>query len=163
MILNILKIMEEIERKFLVHSLDFIEEASQAQKIAQGYLNSAPERTVRIRIKDNKGFITIKGKGDETGTTRFEWEKEIDLQEAEALLQLCEAGVIDKTRYLIKKGNHTFEVDVFDGENKGLVVAEIELSDANETFEKPIWLAKEVTSDEKYYNAYLSKKPFKSW
>ena len=155
--------MQEIERKFLVHSLDFITEASHAQKIAQGYLNSAPERTVRIRIKDDKGFITIKGKGDETGTTRFEWEKEIDLNEAEALLNLCETGVIDKIRYLIKKGKHTFEVDIFEGENKGLIVAEIELTEANEIFEKPIWLADEVTGDEKYYNAYLSKKPFTSW
>ena len=155
--------MQEIERKFLVHSLDFIAEATKTQKIAQGYLNSAPERTVRIRIKDQKGFITIKGKGDETGTTRFEWEKEINLHEAEALLNLCETGVIDKTRYLIPKGKHTFEVDVFEGGNKGLVMAEIELSDANETFEKPSWLADEVTNDEKYYNAYLSKKPFTSW
>ena len=163
MCLCVSKKMQEIERKFLVHSLDFIAEAKQAQKIAQGYLNSDPERTVRIRIKDNKGFITIKGIGDETGTTRFEWEKEIDLHEAEALLNLCETGVIDKTRYLIKKGKHTFEVDIFDGENKGLIVAEIELSDANETFEKPIWLGKEVTGEERYYNAYLSKKPFTSW
>lgn len=155
--------MQEIERKFLVHSLDFIAEASHAQKIAQGYLNSVPERTVRIRIKDDKGFITIKGKGDATGTTRFEWEKEIDLEEAEALLNLCETGVIDKIRYLIKKGKHTFEVDIFEGENKGLIVAEIELTEANEIFEKPIWLADEVTGDEKYYNAYLSKKPFTSW
>ena len=155
--------MQEIERKFLVHSLDFIAEASQAQKIAQGYLNSAPERTVRIRIKDNKGFITIKGIGDETGTTRFEWEKEIDLQEAQALLELCESGVIDKTRYLIPKGKHTFEVDIFEGENKGLIVAEIELSDAKEVFEKPNWLAEEVTGEEKYYNANLSKKPFLKW
>ncbi len=155
--------MQEIERKFLVHSVDFIQEATQFQKIAQGYLNSAPERTVRIRIKDNKGFITIKGKGDETGTTRFEWEKEIDLHEAEALLNLCETGVIDKTRYLIPSGKHIFEVDIFEGENEGLIVAEIELSDANEIFEKPNWLAEEVTRDEKYYNAYLSKKPFTSW
>jgi CYTH domain-containing protein len=155
--------MREIERKFLVHSLDFIAEASHSQKIAQGYLNSAPERTVRIRIKDQKGFITIKGKSDATGTTRFEWEKEIELYEAAALLNLCEIGVIDKTRYLIKKGNHTFEVDIFEGENEGLIVAEIELSDANENFEKPNWLAKEVTGDEKYYNAYLSKKPFTTW
>ena len=155
--------MQEIERKFLVHSLDFIAKASHSQKIAQGYLNSTPERTVRIRIKNKKGFITIKGKGDETGTTRFEWEKEIDFTEAEALLKLCETGVIDKTRYLIKKGNHTFEVDVFEGENKGLIVAEIELSDPNETFEKPDWLAAEVTGQEKYYNAYLSKKPFTTW
>lgn len=155
--------MQEIERKFLVHSLDFIAEASSSQKIAQGYLNSHPERTVRIRIKDQKGFITIKGQGDATGTTRFEWEKEIDLEEAKALLKLCETGVIDKTRYLISKGKHTFEVDIFEGENKGLIMAEIELSDANETFEKPSWLAKEVTNDERYYNAYLSKKPFTSW
>lgn len=155
--------MQEIERKFLVHSLDFMTEAIQFEKIAQGYLSSTPERTVRIRIKDKKGFITIKGKGDETGTTRFEWEKEIDLHEAEALLNLCETGVIDKTRYLIKKGKHTFEVDIFEGENKGLIVAEIELSDANETFEKPNWLAKEVTGEEKYYNAFLSKNPFTNW
>jgi adenylate cyclase len=163
MCLCVSKKMQEIERKFLVNSLDFIPEATQAQKIAQGYLNSAPERTVRVRIKDNKGFITIKGKGDETGTTRFEWEKEIDLQEAQALLELCETGVIDKTRYLIPKGKHTFEVDIFEGENKGLIVAEIELSDANETFEKPNWLAEEVTGDERYYNAYMSNKPFTSW
>ena len=155
--------MQEIERKFLVHSLDFVTEAIQFQKIAQGYLNSTPERTVRIRIKDQKGFITIKGIGDKTGTTRFEWEKEIALHEAEALLKLCEKGAIDKTRYLIPKGTHTFEVDIFEGENKGLIVAEIELSDADETFEKPNWLAEEVTSDEKYYNAYLSKKPFTTW
>lgn len=155
--------MQEIERKFLVQSLGFIAEATQSEKIAQGYLNSVPERTVRIRIKNQKGFITIKGKGDETGTTRFEWEKEIDLHEAEALLELCEKGVINKTRYLIKKGKHTFEVDIFEGENKGLIVAEIELSDANESFEKPTWLAEEVTGIEKYYNAYLSKKPFTKW
>jgi CYTH domain-containing protein len=155
--------MQEIERKFLVHSLGFIAEASLSQKIAQGYLNSTPERTVRIRIKDEKGFITIKGKGNESGTTRFEWEKEIDLYEAEALLKLCETGVIDKTRYLIKKGNHTFEVDIFEGENKGLIIAEIELSEANEMFQKPTGLSEEVTGDERYYNAYLSKKPFTTW
>ena len=163
MCLCVSKKMQEIERKFFFFFLDFIAEATQSQKIAQGYLNSAPERTVRIRIKDNKGFITIKGKGDATGTTRFEWEKKIDLEEAEALLNLCETGVIDKTRYLIPKGKHTFEVDIFEGKNKGLVMAEIELSDANETFEKPIWLAEEVTGDERYYNAYLSKKPFMKW
>jgi adenylate cyclase len=155
--------MQEIERKFLVNSLDFITEATKSQKIAQGYLNSAPERTVRIRIKDQKGYITIKGIGDETGTTRFEWEKEIDVNEAEALLQLCEKGVIEKTRYLIENGVHTFEVDVFEGENKGLIIAEIELKNANDFFEKPIWLGKEVTGDVKYYNAYLSNNPFKNW
>jgi CYTH domain-containing protein len=155
--------MQEIERKFLVHSLNFVDEASLSQKIAQGYLNSTPERTVRIRIKDDNGFITIKGKSDESGTTRFEWEKEIELFEAEALLKLCETGVINKTRYIIKKRNHTFEVDIFEDENKGLIVAEIELSDANEIFEIPNWLGEEVTGDERYYNAYLSKKPFTTW
>lgn len=155
--------MQEIERKFLVSSIAFINEAIQNQKIVQGYLNSHPERTVRVRIKNEKGFITIKGKGDETGTTRFEWEKEIALEEAKALIQLCESGVIDKTRYLVKKGKHTFEVDIFEGENKGLIMAEIELSNANETFEKPDWLGEEVTNDVRFYNAYLSKKPFTTW
>lgn len=155
--------MQEIERKFLVLSTLFLEEATQAQKIVQGYLNSHPERTVRVRIKNEKGFITIKGKGDSTGTTRFEWEKEIGIEEARALIQLCESGVIDKTRYLIPKGNHVFEVDVFEGENRGLIMAEIELSSSNEIFEKPNWLGEEVTTDERYYNAYLSKKPFTSW
>jgi CYTH domain-containing protein len=155
--------MNEIERKFLVTTTEFLSENTKSNRIVQGYLNSNSERTVRVRIKGNKGFLTIKGKGNESGTTRFEWEKEIELYEAEALLKLCETGVIDKTRYLIKKGNHTFEVDIFEGENNGLIVAEIELSDANEIFEKPNWLAKEVTGDEKYYNAYLSKKPFTTW
>ena len=155
--------MLEIERKFLTTSTAFIQEATQAQKIVQGYLNSHPERTVRVRIKNEKGFITIKGKGDSTGTTRFEWEKEIGIEEARALIQLCESGVIDKTRYLIPKGNHVFEVDVFEGENRGLIMAEIELSSSNEIFEKPNWLGEEVTNDERYYNAYLSKKPFTTW
>ncbi len=155
--------MQEIERKFLVNSLEFIAEAKQTQKIVQGYLNSNPERTVRIRIKDQKGFITIKGRGNESGTTRFEWEKEIDVKDAEALILLCESGVIDKTRYLIPMGNHTFEVDIFEGENEGLVMAEIELSHENEVFDKPEWLDEEVTNDERFYNAYLSKKPFTTW
>ncbi len=155
--------MEEIERKFLVNSTDFISESTVNNRIVQGYLNSNPERTVRVRIKGNKGFLTIKGKGNESGTTRFEWEKEIALAEAEALLQLCESGIIDKIRYEILLGKHTFEVDVFLGENKGLVIAEVELSSENETFEQPNWLAKEVTGNKKYYNSYLSEHPFSSW
>lgn len=155
--------MQEIERKFLVTSNLFVQEAFQKDKIVQGYLNSHPKRTVRIRIKNDKGFITIKGKGDSTGTTRFEWEKEIPLNEAEALIQLCELGVIDKTRYLVKKGKHIVEVDVFEGENKGLILAEIELSEINEIVEKPEWLGDEVTNDERYYNSYLNKNPFTSW
>ncbi|MCF6128610.1 CYTH domain-containing protein [Flavobacterium sp. AS60] len=155
--------MVEIERKFLVLSNDFINEAFAKKRIVQAYLNSNPERTVRIRIKEDKGFLTIKGKGNETGTTRLEWETEIPLQDAEKLLTICESGTIDKIRHEVKVGNHIYEVDVFVGENEGLVVAEIELQSEDETFEKPNWLGKEVTNDERFYNAYLSVKPFKNW
>lgn len=155
--------MIEIERKFLVNSDDFIKEAFSTHEISQGYLNTNPERTVRVRIKGNEGFLTIKGVGNETGISRFEWEKKIDVDEAKQLLLLCERGVISKIRYNIKIGKHIFEVDVFSGENKGLIIAEIELESENEIFEKPIWLGQEVTNDERYYNAYLSKKPFLSW
>ena len=155
--------MIEIERKFLVLSDDFIAESFSKKRIVQAYISSNPDRTVRIRIKDNKGFITIKGKGNASGTTRLEWEREIPLQDAETLLAICESGTIDKIRYEIKVGQHVFEVDVFSGENEGLILAEIELEDENEWFEKPSWLGKEVTNDERYYNAYLSKNPFKLW
>ena len=155
--------MLEIERKFLVLSNDFIKEAFTQNRIVQGYLNSNPERTVRIRIKGNKGFLTIKGKGNESGTTRLEWETEIPLEDAEKLLPLCESGVIEKVRYEIKVGKHVFEVDVFSGENEGLIMAEIELQSEDESFGKPIWIGKEVTNDVKYYNANLSNHPFKSW
>ena len=155
--------MTEIERKFLVTGTDFISESTTQFRIVQGYLNSNPERTVRVRIKGNKGFLTIKGKGNESGISRFEWEKEIDISEAEALLLLCEKGAIDKIRYNVMHENHLFEVDVFFGENEGLIVAEIELQSENESFSKPKWLGEEVTSDERYYNAYLSNNPFKSW
>ena len=155
--------MIEIERKFLVTSTQFLTEAFQQNRIVQGYLSTIPERTVRVRIKGEKGFLTIKGKGNESGMSRLEWEKEISFAEAEALLQLCEKGVIDKVRYEIKKGNHVFEVDVFSGENGGLILAEIELNSETESFEKPDWLGDEVTNDERYYNAYLSQNPFKTW
>ena len=155
--------MIEIERKFLVTSDAFKDQAFAEKKIAQGYLNSAPERTVRVRIANDKGFLTIKGKGNESGMSRFEWEKEIPVEEARALLALSEKGAIDKTRFEVKAGNHIYEVDEFYGENEGLIIAEIELSSENEAFEKPDWLGKEVTNDERYYNAYLSKNPFKFW
>ena len=155
--------MNEIERKFLVTSNAFLLESTASYRIVQGYLNTAPERTVRIRIKGTKGFITIKGKGNTSGTTRFEWEKEIPLSEAEQLLLLCELGVIDKIRYEVKMGSHVYEVDVFSGVNEGLIIAEIELSDENETFEKPMWLGREVTNDNRYYNAFISNNPFKNW
>ncbi len=155
--------MIEIERKFLVTSTDFISESKVHFEIAQGYLSSHPERTVRVRIKGDKGYLTIKGKGNESGLSRFEWEKEIPLDDAKRLLILCEKGVIHKTRYNINKGKHTFEVDVFHDENNGLIIAEIELNNEEEIYEKPNWLGKEVTNNENYYNAFLSRKPFSSW
>ena len=155
--------MLEIERKFLVKSDAFKKFAFAKNNIAQGYLNSNPERTVRVRIKGESGFITIKGKGNATGTTRFEWETEISLLEAKSLLKLCEKGVIEKTRYEVKVGEHVFEVDEFYGDNQGLIVAEIELKSEDETFEKPHWLGEEVTNNNRYYNAALSLNPFKNW
>lgn len=155
--------MLEIERKFLVKSNDFKEQAFSHNKIAQGYLSSIPERTVRVRIKGEKAFLTIKGIGQQGGMSRFEWENEIPIDEAIELLKLCEKGKIEKTRYEVKLGNHIFEVDEFYGENEGLVMAEVELKSETETFEKPEWLGEEVTNDKRYYNAYLSKNPFKSW
>jgi adenylate cyclase len=126
-------------------------------------LNSAPERTVRIRLKNDKGLLTIKGKSSADGLSRFEWEKEIPKTDAEALLLLCEKRIIDKTRYEVKVGNHTFEVDEFYGDNQGLIIAEVELNSKTDTFEKPDWLGEEVTGDIKYYNSNLSKLPFKNW
>lgn len=155
--------MIEIERKFLVTSEAFKTEACTQNRISQGYLSSVPGRTVRVRIKGNKGFLTIKGASNESGLSRFEWEKEIPVEDAEALLKLCEEGIIDKTRFEVKIGNHIFEVDEFYGENDGLIIAEIELKSETETFEKPNWLGKEVTNDIRYYNSYLSKNPYKKW
>lgn len=155
--------MLEIERKFLVTSEAFKTEAFTQNRIAQGYLSSAPERTVRVRIKGNNGFLTIKGTSNESGLSRFEWEKEIPVNEAIALLKLCEKGVIDKTRFEVKVGTHIFEIDEFYGDNEGLIMAEIELKSETETFEKPSWLGEEVTNDNRYYNSYLSKNPYKNW
>lgn len=155
--------MIEIERKFLIISEEFKNDAKKSIRIVQGFLNTDPIRTVRIRIKGEQGFITVKGKSNATGTSRFEWEKEISIPEAEQLLSLCKKGVIEKIRYEIPLGNHTFEVDEFFGENTGLFVAEIELNDENESFLKPNWLGKEITGDSRYYNSQLSKKPYLSW
>jgi len=153
---------KEIEKKFLVNS-DIKSFAESATRIVQGYLSSVPERTVRVRIKGNQGFLTIKGIGNQSGATRYEWEIEISVQEAKELLKICEPGVIDKTRYKILVGAHTFEVDEFYGDNEGLILAEVELSDENEEFEKPFWLGREVTGDTRYYNSMLMKKPYNSW
>ena len=153
---------QEIERKFLVTD-EFKSLAIKSIPITQGYLSSVPERTVRVRIKGDKGFITIKGMGNDSGASRYEWEKEIPVTEVEELLKICEPGVIDKTRYLVPAGNHTFEIDEFYGDNEGLTVAEVELSSENETFEKPGFLGQEVTGDVKYYNSMLMKNPYKLW
>ncbi|MFV8351411.1 CYTH domain-containing protein [Flavobacterium sp. XS2P14] len=155
--------MIEIERKFLVKDDSFKAAAFVKNRIAQGYLSSVPERTVRVRIKGEKGYLTIKGISNDSGISRFEWEKEIPVTEAKELLLLCEKGVIDKTRFEIKCGSHIYEVDEFYGENEGLIVAEIELSSETETFERPVWLGDEVTQLNRYYNAYLSKHPYTNW
>lgn len=154
---------QEIERKFLVKNDDFKKESFKETKIVQGFLSTIPERTVRIRIKGNQGFITVKGIGNESGTSRYEWEKEISIQDATDLLKISEPGVIDKTRFNVKSGEHTFEVDEFYGENDGLTVAEVELSAEDENFNKPSWLGEEVTGQVKYYNSMLMKNPYKNW
>lgn len=153
---------QEIERKFLVKG-EFKSLSKESFRIAQGYLSSVPDRTVRIRIKGEKGFITIKGKSNASGLSRYEWEKEISLVEAQELLTLCETGTIDKTRYLVEFENNTFEVDEFYGDNEGLVMAEIELQSESYIFSKPNWLGVEVTGNERYYNSQLSRKPFNTW
>jgi len=153
----------EIERKFLVKNDDFKKESHAKKYIKQGYLNSDKNRTVRIRIVDEKAFITIKGISNTSGTTRFEWEKEIEKEEAENLFLLCEPGVIEKTRFLVNVAHHTFEVDEFYADNNGLVVAEIELSSETEKHQHPTWLGTEVTGQKQYYNSSLSKHPFKDW
>ena len=153
----------EIERKFLVKNDDFKSEAKRIHKIRQGYLNSDKNRAVRVRVSDDVGYITIKGKSNTSGTSRFEWEKEIPVGEAEELLLLCEPSLLEKNRYIIEHGNHMFEVDVFFGANEGLIIAEVELQDENETFSKPSWLGLEVTGNPKFYNVALSKMPYLKW
>jgi adenylate cyclase len=154
---------QEIERKFLVKNDNFKKESFKETKIVQGFLSTVPERTVRIRIKGSQGFITVKGIGNASGTSRYEWEKEISVEDATDLLKISEPGVIDKTRFNVKSGGHTFEVDEFYGENDGLIVAEVELDAENEDFIKPKWLGEEVTGQVKYYNSMLMKNPYKDW
>lgn len=150
--------MQEIERKFLVRDDSYKKEAQKHTHIIQGFLNTHPERTVRVRIYGNQGKLTIKGKSNASGTTRFEWEHDISKEESEALLKLCEPGIIDKIRYEVTVDSHVFEVDEFKGSFEGLVIAEIELTDENEVFPKPAWLGEEVTENPAYYNSNLIKK-----
>ena len=153
---------QEIERKFLVTG-EYKSRAYEQSRIVQGYISSARGRTVRVRIRNGKGYLTIKGASDASGLSRYEWEKEIPLNEAEELMKLCEPGVIDKTRYLVRSGRHTIEVDEFYGENEGLVVAEVELTSEDEAFEKPDFIGREVTGDVRYYNSQLMKHPYTVW
>ena len=152
----------EIERKFLING-DFKQDAYAYEEVVQGYLSSVAERTVRIRIKGDKAYITIKGIGNESGMSRYEWEKEISVTDAHELIKLCEPGIIDKVRYYIKNGEYIFEVDEFRGDNEGLIIAEIELKDESGEFSRPAWLGEEVTGDKRYYNASLVKNPYKNW
>lgn len=153
---------QEIERKFLVTG-EYKRLSFAHSHIAQGYISSARGRTVRVRIRDAEGFLTIKGPSAESGLSRYEWEKKIPLDEARELMAICEPGMIDKTRWLVKSGKHTFEVDEFHGENQGLVIAEVELSREDEAYEKPLFVGPEVTGDVRYYNSFLTKWPYTTW
>ena len=155
----------EIERKFLVHKdRDFRSCAYSSSRIKQGYIG-AKGATVRVRTRDDHAYLTIKGPSDKAGLARFEWEKEIPLAEAEALMKICEPGIIEKTRWLVpaEDGKHTWEVDVFEGDNAGLIMAEIELESEADQFKKPDFIGPEVTGDRRFYNSHMRRYPFKLW
>ena len=153
----------EIERKFLVLDDSFKHEAFSSSHIVQGYICSERGRTVRIRIRDEKAYITIKGPSPDGGLSRYEFEQEIALDDARQLMKLCDPGIIDKRRYLVRAGKHTFEVDEFYGDNEGLVMAEVELSAPDEAFVKPAFIGQEVTGDRRYYNSQLRSNPYCHW
>ena len=152
----------ETERKFLVLDDSYKAQAVESHRIRQGYIAHDMGRSVRVRILDDKGILTVKGPFIGVGS-RPEWEKEISLQEAEELFLICKPGSIDKTRWIVPAGERKFEVDEFHGENEGLVMAEIELESQDEAFERPSWLGEEVTGDPRFYNGYLARNPFKNW
>lgn len=154
---------QEIERKFLVKDDSYKQMASSFSHIIQGYICRTTGRTVRVRLRDEKAYLTIKGPSPDGGLSRYEWEHEIPGREALELMQLCERGVIDKVRYLVPYGGHTFEVDEFFGANEGLVMAEVELDAVDEAFERPPFLGEEVTGDRRYYNSCLTASPYKDW
>lgn len=154
---------QEIERKFLVLDPSYKHEAFSSSHIRQGYICSERGRTVRIRIRDTKAYITIKGPSVDNGLSRYEFEQEIPLDDAERLMLLCEPGIIDKTRWLVKSGSHTFEVDEFFGDNEGLVMAEVELKSIDDIPVIPHFIGKEVTGDRRYYNSQLRQHPYREW
>ena len=153
----------EIERKFIVTNENYKALAFSSDRIAQGYICREGGNSARVRVRGDKGYITIKGPSLDGGLSRFEWEKEIPVAEALELLKLCHDGIIDKIRHLVKCGEHIFEVDEFFGDNEGLVIAEVELGDVGETFAKPDFIGQEVTGDKRYYNSRLTRFPYKSW
>ena len=154
----------ETERKFLVVG-EFKSQSYNATRIQQGYIASNNGRTVRVRIRGDKGYLTIKGPSGLKGITRYEFDTEIPLDDARELMEICEPGIIDKTRYLVKSsdGRHTWEIDEFYGDNEGLVLAEVELSHESEEFQKPDFIGREVTGDRRFYNSHMRSYPFKLW
>lgn len=137
--------------------------ATAVHRIRQGYISSSHGVTVRVRTVDSRGFLTIKGPSHDGGLSRYEFEKEITATEAAELMKLCEPGIIDKSRYLVPAGKHTFEVDEFYGDNDGLIMAEVELASPSEPFVRPSFLGREVTGDKRFYNSHMRKLPFKLW
>lgn len=154
---------KEIERKFLVSGQAYKEQARSCSHIMQGYILSDEGRTVRVRRRDDKAYLTIKGPSTADGTTRFEWEREITTDDAAEMFSMCRGGLIDKHRYLVSSGPHVWEVDEFHGDNDGLVMAEVELSSADEPYKQPDFISEEVTGDARYYNSMLMKQPYKEW
>jgi adenylate cyclase len=155
--------MLEIERKFLVKSEEFRQQATSRKHLIQGFLSTDPDRTVRVRVTDDAAYLTIKGKSSASGMSRFEWEHQIPLADGRILLELCEQPLIEKYRYVVPVGKYTFEVDEFLGTNGGLLLAEVELQQEEDPVLKPAWLGKEVTGQKEYYNSQLSKKPYSTW
>jgi len=153
----------EIERKFLLKNNDYKPFITKSVKIKQGYISVEKGNSVRVRSKGDKAFLTIKSATNCNGISRFEWEREIDVDDLQGLFSLCKGGIIEKTRHLVPSGKHIIEIDEFEGDNEGLVLAEIELETENEPYEKPSWLGDEVTGNRQYYNYFLSKFPYKTW
>jgi CYTH domain-containing protein len=153
----------EIERKFMVVGDSYRRAAFASDRIKQGYICSGHGHTVRVRLRGSRAYLTIKGPSFDGGLSRYEFEKEITPEEADELFRLCEPGIIDKTRYLVSSGRHTFEVDEFYGDNEGLVMAEVELSSPDEPYEKPPFIGREVTGDRRFYNSYLRRQPYCLW
>lgn len=152
---------EEIERKFMVQG-EYKHLALSVSHLVQGYIASG-KRTVRVRISDHKAWLTIKGPSRDGGLSRFEWEREIDFNDALELLKLAEGALIEKHRYIVEHEGHYFEVDEFEGDNHGLTIAEVELTSADEEFARPKWLGREVTGERRFYNSHLRAHPYSAW